>query len=67
MGADRKIIKFLVDDYLDRILFTRDFNKEFRRTQTESEYEEESDGKTEKSAITTTTTRKPPFPIVENW
>lgn len=59
MGAGRRTIKFLVDDYLDRILLTRDFNREFRRTQDRSEEEDlVENNKNKRGDKTTTTTKK---------
>uniref|UniRef100_A0AC35FQQ8 Uncharacterized protein n=1 Tax=Panagrolaimus sp. PS1159 TaxID=55785 RepID=A0AC35FQQ8_9BILA len=77
--ADRKKIKYLVEDYLDRVLFTQEFIKEYRKEPPFGELGSMVPGKTVlrpqqirpmpivKISAAATNPPKPLFPIVEFW
>ncbi|KAE9547539.1 hypothetical protein FO519_009248 [Halicephalobus sp. NKZ332] len=70
-GADRSKIKYLVEDYLDRILFTKEFVKEFRKQPPvgEAKVKPMKIAKPEfmSPVLKVTPAPKPLFPILEVW
>uniref|UniRef100_A0A7E4ZW57 Uncharacterized protein n=1 Tax=Panagrellus redivivus TaxID=6233 RepID=A0A7E4ZW57_PANRE len=79
-GADRRKIKYLVEDYLDRVLYTKEFVKEFRKQTHITELPKSVGSGTSvlrpmpvspmpviRLPPPTTTTPKPVFPLIEAW